>query len=233
MKLNYIQISPTLGEIIWQEEISDYLLQSQLLVQQELKAHWETKILECRLGFTRLSISWKMKTTPPAQEVNEWLKKLDLLKNIKPLPEKTWQVPVCYDSDLAKDLVDFTLSKRMTLNQVIGMHSSIAYRIHFFGFLPGFMYLSGLPALLHNPRKSIPDRSVPAGSVAIGGSQTGIYPVESPGGWHLIGRSPSLLFDVKSSPPVWANPGECIKFVPISKQEYDALIRFPKIPIFK
>jgi inhibitor of KinA len=98
--------------------------------------------------------------------------------------------------------------------------------------LPGFFYLNGLSTRLHTPRKSVPLLTVPPGSVAIGGSQTGIYPMPSPGGWHIIGRSPISFFDTKQPNPVWAKPGEQIQFEPISasqfqnwKEVYPKLIR--------
>ena len=150
--------------------------------------------------------------------------------HLKPLSTNCWSVPVCYSSATGRDLEALSEAKKMTPSDLILLHTAEEYRIHFFGFLPGFMYLNGLPKELHTPRKKIPDLAVPAGSVAIGGSQTGIYPSESPGGWHLIGRSPISLFDPTSIPPVWAKPGENLKFSPISKREFDLLIRHPKHP---
>jgi len=112
-----------------------------------------------------------------------------------------------------------------TLKQITPLHSEPLYRIHFFGFLPEFMYLSGLPALLHIPGKHVPDRIVPAGSVAIRGNQTGIYPMESPSGWHLIGRSPLTFFNPQEDYPVVAEVRDRIKFSTISLQEYEGYLR--------
>jgi inhibitor of KinA len=136
------------------------------------------------------------------------------------LSNAIWQVPVCYDPDYGQDLNSLAESKNLSLSELIQLHSEPLYRIHFFGFLPGFFYLNGLPPLLHTPRKSVPLLAVPAGSVAIGGSQTGIYPMQSPGGWHIIGRSPLIFFDSKQPIPVWAKPGEQIEFVPISAAQF-------------
>lgn len=228
MNLVYQKLSPQIGEIAWNEPISDGLLQQQLLVQKELLSELKTDIMETRIGFTRLSIIWKKQPTVAFME--NWLRAVDLSKSKITRSDIVWQVPVCYDQVLAKDLIELASAKNISIDQLIELHSSITYRIHFFGFLPGFMYLNGLPEKLHTPRKVIPDRSIPAGSVAIGNFQTGIYPAESPGGWHVIGRSPISFFDGSAFPPVWAKPGESLEFLPISVRDYESLCRFPRKP---
>lgn len=223
----YRFITPTLGEFLWNDRISDELLQFQLALKSQLLEDFGAQILETRLGFLTLSVVWK--TPIPAFELNFWLDSVLSELHLKPLPSVCWSVPVCYSSDTGRDLVSLSERKNIPTSDLISLHYSVEYRIHFFGFLPGFMYLNGLPEVLHTPRKKVPDLTVPAGSVAIGGSQTGIYPSESPGGWHLIGRCPLSLFDPTSIPPAWAKPGENLKFSPVSKREFDLLIRHPKL----
>lgn len=138
---------------------------------------------------------------------------------------KTWYVPVCYHLDLAPDLHSLSASKNITLKQIESLHTEPKYTVSFIGFLPGFLYLSGLNDLLYTPRKSLPTKQIAAGSVAIGDRQTGIYPMESPGGWHVVGRSPLNFFDVNSSNPCFAAPGDAIKFVSISIEEYHEIKR--------
>lgn len=217
MKPSYLQLTPQIGELVWQQSPSDDLLAMQLAYIQLLKQHFEDKLIECRQGFTRISLMWK------EESGHRDFKKILSDLNPEPiaLPEKTWDIPVCYHESLAMDLEAFCKTKGLTLDQLMALHTGSTYRIHFFGFLPGFFYLNGLPELLHSPRKSIPSQSVPTGSVAIGGAQTGIYPCESPGGWHCIGRTPISLFDPKSNPPVWAKPGEQIRFISISLEEFE------------
>jgi inhibitor of KinA len=147
------------------------------------------------------------------------------------LSTKIWLVPVCYELDYGKDLENLAKTKGLGIEELIALHSSTTYRIHFFGFLPGFMYLNGLPEILHSARKAVPERAVPAGSVAIGGSQTGIYPRQSPGGWHIIGRTPLALFDAEKNPPVWASPGDSLRFVPIHESELEKLLKNPPLPV--
>ena len=225
---SYRLITPTLGEFFWNETISDELLRFQLAIKTQVLEDFREKIQETRIGFQTLSIVWK--TAIPASELNSWLESMPTKLMLKSLSEDCWKVPVRYSSSTGRDLETLAESKNISVADLISLHSSVEYRIHFFGFLPGFMYLNGLPEKLHTPRKRIPDLSVPAGSVAIGGSQTGIYPSESPGGWHLIGRSPIRLFDPQLIPAVWAKPGEKLLFTPISEKEFDLIIRHPKLP---
>jgi len=131
-----------------------------------------------------------------------------------------WKIPVCYDLLFALDLKNFAAEKKLSIKQVIELHSSSTYTVDFFGFLPGFPYLSGLNPLLHTPRLSTPRECVVKGSVAIGGKQTGIYPINSPGGWHIIGRTPKSFFDVSKKPPCFLQPFDKIKFYPIGLKEF-------------
>lgn len=229
IKPSYIQISPLLGEIHWKENPSDSQLSMQLGWCDFLQRELGDQILDLRQGFTSVSILWK-----DVVAHSQFQNKLNTI-TIRPheLSNKIWKVPVCYGEGFGKDLDTLAKEKKLKVGELIEMHASVAYRIHFFGFLPGFMYLNGLPERLHSPRKAVPDRAVPRGSVAIGGSQTGIYPRESPGGWHVIGRTPISLFDGEQNPPVWANPGDRIKFVPISSSEMERLIENPPLPNYK
>jgi inhibitor of KinA len=222
----YIVISPVLGELRWNEPPSDTLLSRQLGWLEFLKKEMQEEIAEIRQGFTTLSIRWK---NPENQLV--FKNNISRFKVKKPeLPSKIWELPVCYDPEFSADLGSLALIHRMTTHQLIDLHSSPIYRLHFFGFLPGFMYLNGLPESLHTPRKAVPDRSIEAGSVAIGGAQTGIYPMESPGGWHVIGKCPVQMFDAQSGTPVWAEPGDQIKFVQIDAEEMEKLLLNPPFP---
>jgi KipI family sensor histidine kinase inhibitor len=111
------------------------------------------------------------------------------------LPEpRQVEIPVRYGSEFGPDLEDVATIHGMTRDQVIELHSSATYVVYFLGFAPGFAYLGGLPEALVTPRLASPRRKVPAGSVGIGGNQTGVYPFETPGGWRLIGRTPASIF---------------------------------------
>lgn len=129
-------------------------------------------------------------------------------------------IPVCYDLSLAPDLPLLAEHCRASIEQVIARHTGASYRVFFLGFKPGFAYLGGLDARLHMPRKASPRTLVPAGSVGIGGAQTGVYPQASPGGWQIIGRTPSRLFDVKREPPCLLQAGDQVNFRSITLQEF-------------
>ncbi len=138
----------------------------------------------------------------------------------KHVPNRLITIQVCYDSSLSPDLATLAKKINLSIEAVIDRHTRRTYLVHMLGFLPGFLYLGGLDERLTYPRKSTPALSVPAGSVGIGGDQTGVYPVQSPGGWHIIGRTPQALFTPDSKTPFIANPLDEICFKPISLDAY-------------
>jgi inhibitor of KinA len=130
-------------------------------------------------------------------------------------------VPVCYNPEFALDLEAVAQHCGFSPNEVGKRHAAARYQVRCVGFTPGFPYLSGLPAVLATPRRTTPRTSVPAGSVAIGGGQTGIYPLPSPGGWNIIGRTPLRLFDLTRQPAALFAPGDRLRFVAISREEFE------------
>lgn len=130
--------------------------------------------------------------------------------------KKVIMIPTCYDGE---DLENVALRSGLSTEEVISIHSSVDYFVYMIGFLPGFPYLKGLPKKLATPRLSNPRLKVPKGAVGIGGDQTGIYPLESPGGWNLIGRTPVSLFDPKKNDPFLLKAGDFLRFKPISAEE--------------
>ncbi|WP_278497137.1 5-oxoprolinase subunit PxpB [Pantoea vagans] len=131
------------------------------------------------------------------------------------LPEsRLVEIPVIYGGEHGPDLVVVAEHAALTAGQVVELHSSSDYVVFFVGFQPGFPYLGGLDPRLHIPRRAEPRVAVPAGSVGIGGSQTGVYPLASPGGWQLIGQTRIALFDPLQQPPTLLRPGDRVRFVP-------------------
>lgn len=216
MKPSYLSFSPTYGELVWTTSPSDALLSVQLAYLTHIQQVWGDELLDCRQGFTRISVRWKSQAAQ--QRFSEDMSSLELVP--LPLSQRTWEIPVCYAPTFGPDLTDLAQQKNTTEGELIQLHSKPLYRIHFFGFLPGFFYLNGLDPSLHTARKSVPASRVPKGSVAIGGSQTGIYPKESPGGWHLLGQTPIALFDSLQDPPVWGSTSDRVKFVPIGLPQF-------------
>jgi inhibitor of KinA len=131
------------------------------------------------------------------------------------------EIPVCYGGAFGEDLETLARSRGLSPDEVIAIHSAPTYHVHMLGFVPGFAYLGGLDARLATPRRDTPRPRVPAGSVAIAGEQTGIYPLDTPGGWQIIGRTPLQLFKPSDSPPSLLNAGDAVHFEPISAREFE------------
>jgi inhibitor of KinA len=164
----------------------------------------------------------------PEQGVADWLgtKVRERLKN-PPKVEKnagrTVEVPMVYGGEFGPDLGHVAKHAKLSAEEVIRRHSKADYLVHLVGFAPGFPYLGGLPKELATPRQAKPRMKVPPGSVGIGGAQTGIYPLATPGGWNLIGRTPLRLFRPAEDPPVLLRAGDRVKFRAISGEEFARL----------
>ncbi len=133
------------------------------------------------------------------------------------------EIPVCYGGDLGPDLADVAVQHNLSPDDVVRIHSSGSYLVYMVGFMPGFAYLGGLPDNIVTPRRTTPRTAVPAGSVGIGGEQTGVYPLESPGGWNLIGRTPLTIFNAARTPAALIGTGDRVTFRAITRREYHAL----------
>ncbi|MFD2036098.1 5-oxoprolinase subunit PxpB [Belliella marina] len=220
MVKTYFQIHPNLIEIKWPKEINDKILLEQIAVKSFLEEFYRDIILEIRIGFNTLSILFDIEiSNQPWDEI--WNKVLNVDHSESGIESTTWKIPVCYQGEFAFDLENLAKTKKITTSELITIHCSKPYRLHFYGFLPGFMYLGGLDSSLHCPRKSSPNLVIPKGSVAIGGSQTGIYPMQSPGGWHVIGKTPLVLFDNQKTEVTIAKQGDRIQFQSIEMDEFD------------
>ncbi|MEX2963159.1 5-oxoprolinase subunit PxpB [Microbulbifer sp. TYP-18] len=134
------------------------------------------------------------------------------------------ELPVYYDDEVAPDLPRLAEFANCSADEVVQLHAAQEYRVYALGFRPGFAFLGQVPAALQMPRRETPRSLVPAGAVAIAGAQTAVYPDSSPGGWNIIGRCPTLLFDRASTPPtVLLQLGDRVRFVPVARAEFIAL----------
>ena len=139
---------------------------------------------------------------------------------VESMEKKVWEIPVLYGGELGPDFFHVAEHAGISGEELIRLHSEKDYLVYMLGFLPGFTYLGGLEEKLHTPRLENPRVKIPAGSVGIGGSQTGVYPVDSPGGWQLIGRTPVKMYDPEKQDPILVQPGEYIHFYSITDSEY-------------
>lgn len=136
-------------------------------------------------------------------------------------PARVVEIPVCYGDEFGPDLEAVAAHAGMTAEEVIAIHTSADYLVYMLGFAPGFAYLGGMSSRIAAPRRETPRLSIPAGSVGIAGSQTGVYPIETPGGWQLIGKTPMPLFLPGQKPPTRLEAGDIVRFRRISRTEYD------------
>ena len=139
----------------------------------------------------------------------------------RPFKTQKWVLPVCYEEPFGLDLEETARKLHMTPESLVDLHTGRDYRVYGVGFLPGFLYLGGIPEALRIPRREQPRLKVPKGSVGLAGEQTGVYPQESPGGWHILGNCPVPLFDAAKEPPCLVSPGDQIRFRSVSKGEYE------------
>lgn len=149
----------------------------------------------------------------------EWLARLPTPSD-EPTEGRRWEIPVCYDGDCGPDLGEVARRLSLSTDQVVRYHANNPYRIYAMGFSPGFPMAGLLPSVLRLPRRQAPRLAVHPGSVAIAGAQTGIYPFATPGGWHLIGRTPLILFDWDALPPSAYQPGDTLVFRAITHAEH-------------
>ena len=166
------------------------------------------------------------KIVPKDESIYDWTKqqleqRLSHITTLDPASERKVRIPVCYHRDFAPDIEELALGKNLSVDEVVNIHLSRPYRVYMLGFLPGFAYLGEVDERITMHRKAQP-AMVTAGSVGIAGSQTGIYPLTSPGGWQIIGRTPLQLFDTnKKDEPTLLKAGDIIEFYSITPHEFE------------
>lgn len=182
-----------------------------------------SSIKDIHHGYHEVLIQFKNKIKDYHSLKNELLEILNNLSPTNKSQHNLWTIPIYYGSDMAPDLEEYLSSKNISSETFIKKHTQAQYTVYFVGFLPGFLYLGGMDSSLDIPRKTIPSPLMPKGTVAIGGSHTGIYPQNSPGGWYGIGYTPISFFDIHNKKPIWAKAGDRIKFKAIDVIELKLL----------
>ncbi|MBI0397838.1 5-oxoprolinase subunit B family protein [Cyclobacterium marinum] len=217
--IKILYIGNDIIELHWPEIIEEDLLVEMITLKNLILRKWHIIISSIYHSYQILSV--RLKHVANSTVFIAWLEEL----MNEPLPELDlpqrwiWTIPVCYEQEIAPSINIYLEKKNMDAQTFIKQHCARQYLLYFYGFLPGFMYLGGLPKTLHIPRKDIPDRKINKGSVAIGGAQTGIYPIDSPGGWYVVGKMPIPIFgNGKLNLPF--NPGDKIQFEAISSKEF-------------
>ena len=137
---------------------------------------------------------------------------------------REWLIPVCFDADFAPDLDALALAKGMRRDEVVALMCETVFQVYMIGFMPGFPYMGGLPKVLELPRLSTPRKAVPARSLAVAGAMCAVYPWQSPGGWHLLGRTPLPMFTASDSDsPSLLASGDRVRWQAIDRARYDAI----------
>ncbi|WP_316844063.1 5-oxoprolinase subunit PxpB [Pedobacter psychrodurus] len=156
-------------------------------------------------------------------KVSSYLKKLGETRRVHSnTAANQYVIPVCYGGSMGADIFTVSKANKLSEAEVVERHTSAQYTVYMIGFVPGFAYMGGMDASLATPRKAVPDAKIPAGSVGIAGMQTGIYPLETPGGWQIIGRTPLKMFDVNRLQPSLLKGGDIVSFKAIGFEEFNA-----------
>jgi inhibitor of KinA len=218
------------------EDAPDSALQQVLATHRQLAAAKIPGVIELAPAYTTVALFYSplsaIAAGAPVENVFEWLEQRirqavskKEIGSADPLKFSEIEIPVCYDNEFGFDLDEVARGAGLNPKEVIDLHSGAEYRVHCVGFIGGFPFLGGLPVKLATPRRETPRKEVPAGSIGIGGKQTGIYPIKSPGGWNIIGRTPLRLFDPQKNPPGLLRAGDHVRFRPISRGEFERLAR--------
>ena len=177
-------------------------------------------VTECIPTFRSLLVCYDPLQTGCEALIKKLKKRIKSLDQVSGGKKRVFNIPVCYGGEFGEDIAFVASHAGLTEQEVIDIHTGRDYLIFMLGFLPGFAYLGDMDKRLHTPRLSNPRTSIPAGSVGIGGEQTGIYPLASPGGWQLIGRTPLDIYDAKREEPFLYEAGDESQFVPIDSDTY-------------
>lgn len=203
------------------EEISQHNVQRLQQLERFIMEKVGLHVMECVAGYYTLTVFLR-KQIDVEQLLGEWERATleEVASQVRRL-----RIPVCYEAEFALDLERMEKVTGLSAADIVRIHSEAIYTVFMIGFLPGFPYLGGLDERLAVPRLAEPRLQVTAGSVGIGGAQTGVYPIDSPGGWHIIGRTPLRLFDTERAEPFLFAPGDEVQFVPINVAEFRKLKR--------
>jgi len=210
--------------------INEALNQKALAMQLWLLDHPFEGMKDCFIAYSSLTVQYNpvivKKQYHPQTTVFEWVaaylkQAFDKSVENAQAAREVIKIPVCYEGNYAPDLATLAQQKQLTEQEVVNIHTAAIYNVYMIGFLPGFSYMGEVNERIAAPRKQHPTQ-VMAGSVGIAGSQTGIYPLNSPGGWQIVGRTPLRLFEPFVPEPVKLQAGDRVQFYAITKQEFDS-----------
>jgi inhibitor of KinA len=214
--------------IEFNRDITKNLLYFLLNLKEDIFLNKSEHILQVTNTYNSLLVVYKFTINNFNSEKNNYFELISNVSTTDMPKSSTRKIPVCYELDFGLDLEEVSKKTGLPISEIIKRHTRPIYTVYFIGFLPGFPYLGGMDSSLFCRRKSNPRPKINSGSVGIAGSQTGIYPSSSPGGWQIIGRTPLSLFDShKTDTPCVLSPGDSLQFESITKEEFDDLHSHP------
>jgi inhibitor of KinA len=222
MKVRFLPAGDTAMVVEFGRDIDRALSERVVRLSDRLRALAPHGLVETVPTFRSLAVHYDP-TTTSADAMTQTIHGLLTDDARQTASTRLWRVPACYDGGYAPDLAEVAERAGLRPEQVVDLHAATQFHIYMVGFMPGFPYMGDLPAALNLPRRADPRVRVPAGSVAIAMTMTGIYPLESPGGWHLIGATPIRLFDVGWERPALFGPGDAVRFDPIPPDEFETI----------
>lgn len=236
MSVNCVVITPykifSLGDSAITLDLGNFIAsdlnQKALAIRQHILQNPFTGLKDCQVAYSSITLIYDPLEVKRAYNpektvyslISTWLQQAyNEAADLIPANGRTIRIPVCYDGEYAMDLPALAEIKGLTLDSIIDLHTSRSYRVYMIGFLPGFCYMAGIDERLIISRKPQPVTVMP-GSVGITGSQTGIYPLQCPGGWFIIGRTPYKLFNPQAEMPVLLQAGDEVEFYRIGHKEF-------------
>ena len=233
--LQFFQISENAISLEFGDDINEETLDRIARLNQSIRRNPFAGLLSTIPAYTTLTLYFNpvalindpgLKGSTTLDKISRYIKSIHVeTKKDQQTQNQIMQIPVCYDPVFGFDLQELSLFHQLKKEEIIDMHSSAVYTVYMIGFVPGFPYLGGLSEKLTAHRRQNPRPAIPAGSVGIAGQQTGIYPLDTPGGWQIIGRTPLKLFNVNRQQPSLLKAGDKLKFEPISLREFEQIER--------
>lgn len=214
--------------IEFNRDITKDLLYFLLNLKENISLNKSEHLLQVTNTYNSVLVIYKFTINNFHSEKNNYFELISNVSTMDIPKSSTRKIPVCYESDFGLDLKEVSEKTGLSISEIIKRHTHPIYTVYFIGFLPGFPYLGGMDSSLFCRRKSNPRSKINSGAVGIAGSQTGIYPSSSPGGWQIIGRTPLSLFNShKTDTPCVLSPGDSLQFESITKEEFDNLQSHP------
>ena len=194
-----------------------------IMISNSIRNHSITGVIDVLSSYRSVMVFYDNSKTNFFR-LKKTIKKISITKdNSTDVKARKLLIPVCYEDEYSIDLYDMESALGLSKDEIISIHAECEYKVYMLGFLPGFVYLGGLDKRIHMPRLVTPRTTIPERSVGIGGNQTGVYPMESPGGWRLIGKTPVDFYNPQKAEPILCQPGDYIQFFKITSSEYKAI----------